>query len=66
MEAAGQPMQFEVANVTKKVFYQCFIGQGILDKQPMKMNMFQLRAMTGERDRKMKCFYGMLRDMFDP
>jgi hypothetical protein len=66
MSAAGQPMQFQSARSTKKVFYQCFIGMQILDVQPMKMGRFQFSAMTGERDRRDRCFYGMVRAMLDP
>jgi hypothetical protein len=49
---------------TRKVFYQCFLGIRILgDCEPMQMQCFQFQAMTGERDSKKKCFYGMVRDM---
>lgn len=65
-ESTGQPYPYESASTMRKVYYQCFIGARILDQQPMSMNEFQFKAMTGERDRKLKCFYGMVRGMIDP
>jgi hypothetical protein len=67
LHEAGQPLEYEHARTTRRVFYECFIGVRILDQQQMKMGMFQFKAMTGERDtKKLKCFYGMVRDMIDP
>lgn len=66
LQEAGTPLEYEHAQTTRKVFYQCFIGSRILDSQPMELNEFQFKAMTGERDRKLKCFYGMVRGMIDP
>lgn len=66
-ERAGQAgVQYEHAAMTKKVYYEAFLGSGILEKRQLPLNMFNFRAMTGDRDRTKKCFYGMLRDMFDP
>lgn len=66
-ERAGQlGMQFEHVQSMRKKYYQCFIGVKILKLEPMEMDDFQFKAMTGERDKKEKCFYGMVRDMFDP
>jgi len=64
--AAGRPIEFEHARVTKKVYYECFIGNQILHTRKIEMGMFQFRAMTAYRDHEKKCFYGMVRDMFDP
>lgn len=62
----GQPLDYQSAVVRKKVYYECFIGMKILSVRKLEMGRFQFVAMTGHRDRKLKCFYGMLRDMFDP
>jgi hypothetical protein len=62
----AQRIQYKAAQSVRKVFYQCFIGARILDRQPMKMGMFQFSAMTGDRDKKEKYFYGMVKDMMDP
>lgn len=61
-----EAITFDHARVTKKRYYECFIGVRILDQKPMEMNEFQFKAMTGQRDRKLKCFYGMVRGMLDP
>lgn len=66
LKQTGAPLEFSHAQVTRKKYYQCFIGIRILDTQELKMGMFQFTAMTGERDRKEECFYGMVRDMIDP
>ena len=63
-DAAG--MTYHHAQSMRKVYYECFIGIKILDRRPMELGRFQFQAMTGERDRKKKCFYGMVRDMIDP
>jgi hypothetical protein len=59
--------KYDVARVMKKCYYECFIGQKIISS-PRKIDkgMFQFKAMTGSRDSDKKCFYGMMRDMFDP
>jgi hypothetical protein len=66
-------IQYDHAVAPKKVYYEAFLGaDGFLpmedgqQKRELDTGMFQWRAMTGERDRKDKCFYGLLRDMFDP
>lgn len=66
-------IQFQHTSVPQKVYYEAFLGAtGFLPdeqgnvKRKLEMGMFQWRVMTGERDRKKKCFYGLLRDMFDP
>lgn len=59
-------IQYEHTTVPKRVYYEAFLGSGIIEKRELPMGMFNFRAMTGERDRTKKCFYGMLRDMFDP
>lgn len=66
-------MVYQHAEVPTKIYYEAFLGAtGILTdakgvaKRELPMGMFQWRAITGERDRKGKCFYGLLRDMFDP
>lgn len=71
--AASVGLEFTHAAVPQKVYYEAFLGaSGFLPdktgevKRSLPMGMFQFRAMTGERDRKKKCFYGLLRDMFDP
>jgi len=69
--AAG--IAFTHATVPQKVYYEAFLGgSGILPvdaegtlRRKLPMGMFQFRAMTAERDRKKKCFYGLLRDMFE-
>lgn len=67
LQSAGQPLEYDHVAVPQKVFYECFLmDRAVAGKQPMKVKMFRFRAMTGERDREKKCFYGMLRDMFDP
>lgn len=63
---ALQPLEFTHAQTVRKQFYQCFLGVRILDMSPMKMGMFQLSAMTGERDKKEKFFTGMVGDTIDP
>lgn len=70
-QAAG--IQFQHVAVPQKIYYEAFLGaNGMLPdengqtKRKLPMGGFQWRAMTGERDRKKKCFYGLLRDMFDP
>lgn len=63
-EAAG--VQFSHVRSTKKVFYQCFIGMRILNRERMAVQDFQFKCMTGMRDRAKKCFYGLVRDMLDP
>jgi hypothetical protein len=60
------PFEYEHAQSTQRVYYECFIGIQILDVRKLEMGMFQFKAMTGERDKKLKCFYGMVRDMIDP
>lgn len=69
--AAG--IKFDHVSVPQKVYYEAFLGAtGFLPdeqgstKRKLEMGMFQWRVITGERDRKKKCFYGLLRDMFDP
>lgn len=57
---------FESARVMKRCYYEAFLGSGLLQKKKLEMGTFQFKAMTGERDRDKKCFYGMVRDMFDP
>lgn len=59
--------QYQHAQVMRKVYYEAFLGSSMLG-EPRKLDMgeFQFKAMTGERDRTDKCFYGMVRDMFDP
>lgn len=52
--------------VKKKVYYQAFLGNKLLEPKKMKIQEFSFRCMTGYRDRTGKCFYGMLRDIFDP
>lgn len=58
---------FQHTTVTKKCYYEAFLGaEQILGKRKLPMPTFRFRCITGERDRKKKMFYGMLRDMFDP
>lgn len=66
-------IEYQHASVPQRVYHEAFLGAtGILPdatgqgKRKLPMNMFQWRVITGERDRKLKCFYGLLRDMFDP
>jgi hypothetical protein len=54
------------AQSVRKVYYQCFIGARILERKPMEMGMFQFCAMTGDRDKKERYFYGMVKDLVDP
>lgn len=70
-KAANIP--FQHTSIPRKIYYEAFLGaSGFLPdengevKRVIKSNMFQWRVMTGERDRKKKCFYGLMRDMFDP
>jgi hypothetical protein len=62
----AQRINHTAAQTVRKVYYQCFIGNQILDRKPMKMGMFQFSAMTGDRDKKKKYFYGMVKDLMDP
>jgi hypothetical protein len=62
----AQRMNYTAAQTVRKNYYQCFIGARILDRQPLKMGMFQFSAMTGDRDKKKKYFYGMVKDLVDP
>lgn len=69
--AAG--IKFDHVSIPQKVYYEAFLGAtGFLPtedgetKRQLKMPMFQWRVITGERDRTKRCFYGLLRDMFDP
>lgn len=57
---------YKFAETKKKCYYEAFLGAGLLEKSKMDMGEFRFVAMTGERDRDNRCFYGMLRDMFDP
>jgi hypothetical protein len=66
IQESGVPFEYEHAQSTQRVYYECFIGIQILDVRKLEMGMFQFKAMTGERDKKLKCFYGMVRDMIDP
>lgn len=59
-------INYKAAQTSRKMYYECFIGAKILDKQPLKMGMFQFSVMTGERDKKKKYFYGMVKDLMDP
>lgn len=59
-------IDYTAAQTTRKVYYQCFIGNQILDHEPLQMGLFQFSAMTGDRDKKKKYFYGMVKDMMDP
>jgi hypothetical protein len=64
--AAAAGMMYNSSTTTRKRYYECFIGNGILGEiRPLEMG-FQFKAMTGMRDNEAKCFYGMVRDMFDP
>lgn len=77
-ERAGPAgIQYDHVGVPQKVYYEAYLGaSGLMpfldengqtvQQRRMPMGMFQFRCMTGERDRKKKCFYGLLRDMFDP
>jgi hypothetical protein len=62
----AQRINHTAAQTVRKVYYQCFIGNQILDRKPMEMGMFQFCAMTGDRDKKKKYFYGMVKDLVDP
>lgn len=62
----GQPINYQNARVMKRVYYECFIGVRVLSVRKLDMGMFQFKALTGYRDTKLKCFFGMLRDMKDP
>lgn len=64
--ATALELKFTHARTFRRRYYQAFLGQGILDLQPLEMGEFQFKAMTGERDEEGAMFYGMLRDMFDP
>lgn len=50
----------------KKVYYEAFLGKSLVGKRKLEMGMFQFQCMTGEYDREEKCFYALLRAMFDP
>jgi hypothetical protein len=53
--------------VPSKCYYEAFLGaENVVGKRKLEMGMFQWTTMTGERDSENKCFYGMMRDMFDP
>ena len=61
-----QRIDHTAAQSVRRVYYQCFIGAKILDRTPLKMGMFQFSAMTGNRDKKKRYFYGMVKDLMDP
>lgn len=61
-----QPIQYEATKTRKKVYYECFLGQRLL-AEPRKLDVgFTFKAMTGYRDHKLKCFFGIVRLMLDP
>lgn len=63
---AGQPMEYHSTTVPRRKYYECFlIADAIVGEQELKTG-FTFKAMTSEYDEKLKCFYGMVRDMFDP
>jgi hypothetical protein len=71
----GQPYEditYDHVKLPKRCYYEAFLGNtGILTTADGKgvrelENGFQFRFMTGERDSKKKCFYGLVRDMIDP
>lgn len=75
--AKAMGIKYDHVGVPQKVYYEAYLGaSGLLPfldensqqvtQRKLSMGMFQFRCMTGERDRKGKCFYGMMRDMFDP
>lgn len=57
---------FEVHHTKQRVYYEAFLGEGLLSKQKMKLQQFTFNAITGHRDNEKKCFYGLMRDLFDP
>jgi hypothetical protein len=58
---------YNSAKVMRRCYYEGFLGAaGMIDKKKMEVQEFTLKVMTGKRDRKMNCFYGMVRDMVDP
>jgi hypothetical protein len=59
-------VEYDATQSVRKCFYECFIGIKIIERRKLKLGMFQFSAMTGERDKKEKCFYGMVKDMMDP
>jgi hypothetical protein len=61
-----QAPRYTHATVKKKVYYEAFLGTDMLDRKKMAMQEFQFKCMTGKRDRTHRCFYGLMRDMFDP
>lgn len=66
MAMVGEPLQYQAVTVPRRKYYECFlIADTIAGLQELKTG-FTFKAMTGEYDEKQKCFYGMVRDMFDP
>ncbi len=66
---------FVSTTVQKRFYFEAFLGNaGMLPiggnkqvtKRPVAAGTFQWRAITGERDTKLNCFYGLVRDMLDP
>lgn len=68
LESQGLPMDaVPHRKVTRRVWKQAFLGARsiLLENQPCK-DAPTFQAMTGNRDRKEKRFYGLLRGMMDP
>jgi len=58
--------QYDAAPTYRRRYYEVYLGSKMLGA-PTELKMgFNFGAMTAKRDRKLKCFFGMLRDMFDP
>lgn len=52
---------------TRKVFYRAFTNNDVvLEIDPIKVNDFTYKAITGKRDRNKGTFYGLVRPMKDP
>lgn len=53
--------------VTKKIYYQAFLGAGLIDHAvSANQDGFTWKCMTGYRDRKEHYWYGIVKDMIDP
>lgn len=56
------------AKLTKKVWKRAFVGgKTVLEEGPCPVeSMSSFRCMTGKRDKKMNCWYGIMRGMKEP
>lgn len=60
-------IRFQAAKLMKKVYKHAFMGNKLLEHGPSPFPKgFTFNCITGERDRKEGCFFGLVRVMRDP